>query len=142
LGCCIGFLVSLLIRRLRRGKKEIFSTWIKRWIVLYCVWEKHPLQSGCLPNWLIYLSVRGAHSVCRRGGHYFFRLFLLSRKVSNATIKLPKDISKPVFHWFGRLPPCHGYFSVIRILSQSDRNFNKSKILVCHVDLFDINIAV
>jgi ABC-type transport system involved in cytochrome c biogenesis permease component len=26
LGCCIGFLVSLLIRRLRRGKKEIFST--------------------------------------------------------------------------------------------------------------------
>lgn len=43
-----------------------------------------------------YLSVRGAHSGCRRGGHYFLRLFFLSlsRKVSNATIKLPKEISR------------------------------------------------
>ncbi len=32
----------------------------------------------------------------RQGRHYFFRLFFLSlsRKASNATIKLPKDISK------------------------------------------------
>ena len=40
------------------------------------------------------LKMRGAHSVCRRGGHYFFRLFLLSRKASNATIKLPKVNNK------------------------------------------------
>ncbi|MCM1172053.1 MAG: hypothetical protein NC393_07985 [Clostridium sp.] len=34
---------------------------------------------------------------CRQVRHfYFFLLFLLSRKVRNATIKLPKEISKPI----------------------------------------------
>ena len=33
-------------------------------------------------------------SLGRQDRHFYFRLFLLSRKASNATIKLPKDISK------------------------------------------------
>lgn len=66
---------------------------------------------------------------------YFFLLFLLSRKVRNATTRLPKEISKPIIPInikmisaavilrtslpmysgkpvikLGRLPPCHGYF--------------------------------
>ena len=32
----------------------------------------------------------------RQDRHFYFRLFLLSRKVSNATTKLPKAISKPI----------------------------------------------
>jgi hypothetical protein len=35
-----------------------------------------------------------AYPVGRQDRHFYFRLFLLSRKASNATIKLPKDISK------------------------------------------------
>lgn len=35
-----------------------------------------------------------AYPVCRRGRHFYFRLFLLSRKVSNAMMKPPKEISK------------------------------------------------
>ena len=34
-----------------------------------------------------------AYPVGRQDRHFYFRLFLLSRKASNATIKLPKDIS-------------------------------------------------
>ena len=76
-----------------------------------------------------------AYPVCRRGRHFYFRLFLLSRKVSNAMMKPPKEISKakiprktiiisyaviyatslPMYSGkpvicVGRLPPCHGYF--------------------------------
>ena len=43
----------------------------------------------------IYLSMRGAHLVCRRGGHYFFLLLFLSRsrKARNAiTIDIIKNI--------------------------------------------------
>lgn len=72
---------------------------------------------------------------CRQDRHFYFFLFLLSRKARNATIKLPKDINKPIIpmniiiisaavisrtslpmyswqarFWLGRLPPCHGYF--------------------------------
>lgn len=86
----------------------------------------------------------------RQDRHFYFLLFLLSRKARNATTKLPKDISnpiipmntkiisaavmsatslpmysgKPVFK-AGRLPPCHGCFSVIQILPQFDRDFNQ-----------------
>ena len=57
--------------------------------------RKAPTPKWMLPKRLIYLSLRGAHSVCRRGGHYFFRFFLsLSRKVSNAIIKPPEDTSR------------------------------------------------
>ena len=76
-----------------------------------------------------------AYPVCRQDRHFYFRLFLLSRKVSNATTRLPKAhnnvsmprkierISKAVIGatslpmysgkpviGVGRLPPCHGYF--------------------------------
>ena len=34
-----------------------------------------------------------AYPVGRQDRHFYFRLFLLSRKASNATIKLPKDIN-------------------------------------------------
>ena len=51
------------------------------------------------PKWM--LSRKGlnvltntAYPVCRRGRHFYFRLFLLSRKVSNAMMKPPKEISK------------------------------------------------
>jgi len=35
-----------------------------------------------------------AYPVCRQDRHFYFRLFLLSRKASNAINILPKDISK------------------------------------------------
>ena len=37
-----------------------------------------------------------AYPVGRQDRHFYFRLFLLSRKVSNATMKLPKAIIKPI----------------------------------------------
>ena len=76
-----------------------------------------------------------AYPVCRQDRHFYFRLFLLSRKASNAITRLPKAhnnvsmprkierISKAVIGatslpmysgkpviGVGRLPPCHGYF--------------------------------
>ena len=54
---------------------------------------KHPLQSGCSEFRLMIVLTDTAYSVCRQDRHFYFRLFLLSRKASNATIKLPKDIS-------------------------------------------------
>lgn len=75
----------------------------------------------------------------RLGIFYFFLLFLLSRKVRNVTIKLPKDISKPIIPMnikiisaavmirtslpmysgepvigSGGCRPCHRCFSVLR----------------------------
>ena len=58
--------------------------------------ERAPTPKRMLPKKVNYLSMRGAYSVCRRGRHYFFRLFLLSRKVSNAMSRPPKEISKPI----------------------------------------------
>ena len=76
-----------------------------------------------------------AYPVGRQDRHFYFRLFLLSRKASNAITRLPKAhnnvsmpkkierISKAVIGatslpmysgkpviGVGRLPPCHGYF--------------------------------
>ena len=57
--------------------------------------RKAPTPKWMLPRRLNYLSARGAFPVCRQGRHYFFFFpDLLSRKVRNATIKLPRDISK------------------------------------------------
>lgn len=52
-------------------------------------------KGGVSQAWSLPLSERRP-SCLRQGGHYFFRLWSLSlsRKASNATIKLPKDISK------------------------------------------------
>ena len=36
-----------------------------------------------------------AHPVCRQDGHFYFRLFLLSRKAINAIMSPAKDMSKP-----------------------------------------------
>ena len=36
-----------------------------------------------------------AHPVCRQDGHFYLSLFFLSRKAINATMKPPKDMSKP-----------------------------------------------
>ena len=55
--------------------------------------KKAPTPKWMLPKVVFSSLSRAAHSVCRRGGHYFFRLFLLSRKASNATINPPKDIN-------------------------------------------------
>ena len=53
---------------------------------------KYPLQSGCSRDWLI-VPRDVAYPVGRQDRHFYFRLFLLSRKASNAINKLPKDIS-------------------------------------------------
>ena len=54
---------------------------------------KHPLQSGCSEFRLMNVLTDTAYPVGRQDRHFYFRLFLLLRKASNATIKLPKDIS-------------------------------------------------
>ena len=46
------------------------------------------------PSGFIYLLLRGASPVCRQERHFYFRLFLFSRKVSNAMSKPPKDVNK------------------------------------------------
>ena len=59
--------------------------------------KKAPTPKWMPTDWLIYLSMRGAHPGCRRGGHYFFAyLFLLSRKVSNAMNRPQAEISNPI----------------------------------------------
>ena len=95
---------------------------------------KHPLQSGC-SRIVLNVLTDTAYPVCRQDRHFYFRLFLLSRKASNAITRLPKahnnvsmprkierlskavigatshplSSGKPVIG-VGRLPPCHGYF--------------------------------
>ena len=60
--------------------------------------RKHPLQSGCSQDGLSVFTDT-AYPVGRQDRHFYFRLlfleelFSLSRKASNATIKLPNDIS-------------------------------------------------
>lgn len=54
---------------------------------------KRPLQSGCSEFRLRNVLTDTAYPVGRQDRHFYFRLFLLSRKASNATIKLPKEIS-------------------------------------------------
>ena len=58
--------------------------------------ERAPTPKRMLLSEITYLSMRGASPVDQTGGALFFRLFFLSlsRKASNATIKLPKDISR------------------------------------------------
>ena len=46
------------------------------------------------PSEATYLLLRGASPVCRQERHFYFRLFLFSRKVSNAMSKPPKDVNK------------------------------------------------
>ena len=53
--------------------------------------KEHPLQSGC--SRLKLMSLRTPpHLWIRQVRHFYFFLFLLSRKARNATIKLPKEI--------------------------------------------------
>ena len=93
-----------------------------------------PTPKWMLPSRLNVLTDT-AYPVCRQDRHFYFRLFLLSRKASNAITRLPKAhnnvsmprkierISKAVIGatslpmysgkpviGVGRLPPCHGYF--------------------------------
>ena len=51
--------------------------------------EKHPLQSGCSQGNLNVLTDT-AYPVCRQDRHFYFCLFLLLRKASNAITRLPK----------------------------------------------------
>jgi hypothetical protein len=74
---------------------RIFSLELKRKLC-YSNHKKSTHSMVDAPGLVLPLKMRGAHSVCRRGGHYFLCLFLLSRKASNAMTKLPKDISKPI----------------------------------------------
>ena len=87
------------------------------------------------PRWFLNVLTDTAYPVCRQDRHFYFRLFLLLRKASNAITRLPKAhnnvsmprkierISKAVIGatslpmysgkpviGVGRLPPCHGYF--------------------------------
>lgn len=53
-------------------------------------------KGGCSEFRLkIVLKDDNTYPGAERIGIFYFRLFLLSRKASNATIKLPKDIIKP-----------------------------------------------
>ena len=56
--------------------------------------KKAPTPKWMLPRRLNVFTDT-AYPVCRQDRHFYFRLFLflLSRKASNAIIKLPKDIS-------------------------------------------------
>ena len=54
--------------------------------------KEHPLQSGCSRKG--FRSKDPASPVGRQERHFYFFLFLLSRKARNATIKLPKATSK------------------------------------------------
>ncbi|KEZ89452.1 hypothetical protein IO98_15905 [Lacrimispora celerecrescens] len=56
--------------------------------------RKHPLQKWMLSRLMLKCPYDTAYPVGRQGGHFYFLLFLLSRKARNATIKLPKDINK------------------------------------------------
>ena len=49
-------------------------------------------KGGCSEFRLINVLKDTAYPVGRQDRHFYFRLFLLLRKASNATIKLPKDI--------------------------------------------------
>ncbi len=96
--------------------------------------KRKPTSKWMLPRMVFNVLTDTASPVCRQERHfYFFLLFLLSRKVRHATIKLPKEISKPIIPINikmisaavilrtsllmysgepvikrGRLPPCHG----------------------------------
>ena len=93
--------------------------------------EEYPLQSGCSQECVLSLRT-SPHLWIRQVRHFYFFLFLLSKKARNATIKLPKEqaqntynyrnnlksrhynappfLCNPVFWYkFGRLPPCHGH---------------------------------
>ena len=50
---------------------------------------KYPLQSGCSQDGLSVFTDT-AYPVCRQDRHFYFRLFLLLRKASNAITRLPK----------------------------------------------------
>ena len=50
-------------------------------------------KGGCSEFRLMNVLKDTAYPVGRQDRHFYFRLFLLSRMASNATIKLPKDIS-------------------------------------------------
>ena len=99
--------------------------------------KKAPTPKWMLSRKRLNVLTNTAYPVGRRGRHFYFHLFLLSRKVSNAMMKPPKEINKAKipkktiiisyaviyatsllcipkirFHWLGRLPPCHGYFPI------------------------------
>ena len=70
------------------------------------------------------------------GRAFYLRLFLLSRKASNATIKLPKDISNISCHWLGRSDS----FSFFMIVSLWEVRWlwKNRKIFLKGVDIYDI----
>ena len=63
-------------------------------ISVFSVYTKlETVSGGCSEFRLMNVLKDTAYPVGRQDRHFYFRLFLLSRKASNATIKLPKDIS-------------------------------------------------
>ena len=78
-------------------KYEIFIRLAKEERLIYNEHRKSTHSKADAPeDGFIWPSVRAAHPVGRRGGHFYFRLFLLSRKASNAMSIPPKEISKPM----------------------------------------------
>ena len=70
------------------------------------------------------------------GRAFYLRLFLLSRKASNATIKLPKDISNISCHWLGRSDSFS--FFIIVSLWEVRWLWKNRKIFLKGVDIYDI----
>lgn len=125
---------------------EIFCT--TKYLQLLVDCDILNIRKAPIPKWMLLARSKRPHGhrlSCgsdRIGIFMFTYLFLLSRKVSNVTIKLPKEINNPIipinikiisaavmnitsllcisasrFLKAGRLPPCQGYFSIIEILS-------------------------
>ena len=55
--------------------------------------RKAPTPKGDALGIGLFVLTDTAYPVGRQDRHFYFRLFLLSRKASNATIKLPKAIN-------------------------------------------------
>ena len=65
-----------------------------------------------------FLSMRGAHPVCRRGGHYFFAYCSYQERQAMQQSNYQKNYQADYsYEYQNDIRSCHGYFSVIGILS-------------------------
>ena len=91
------FFVTFFISQSKINIENSFQLWYIDYKERHSL-ERMPLRSltpkGGVSKTGLYPLTQRRPSWCKQGGHFYFLLFLLSRQTSNATIKLPKDISK------------------------------------------------
>ena len=73
---------------------------------------RSPTPKGRVSKPSMFLLIKRRPSWCQQGGHFYLRLFLLSRKASDAITKLPKAISK------ASIPMKIEFYCVRHLLSQ------------------------